>query len=71
MRSRTRKLIGAVGLLAIAVVWPLFMLGFGHSNLSRSHTGVQIAVFVVLGLVWLVPAAWLIRWMQKRDRDGA
>jgi hypothetical protein len=67
MRSRTRKLIGAVGLLTISVVWPLIMLGLGHSNMARAHIAVQIAMFVGLGLVWLLPAAWLIRWMQRAD----
>ena len=68
MRSRTRKLIGAVGLLVISVVWPLVMLGLGHSNLSRQYASAQLVFFIVLGIIWLIPAALLIRWMQRPDR---
>jgi hypothetical protein len=67
MRSRTRKLIGAVGLLALAVFWPLMMLGLGHSNISRFNAPAQLVFFIVFGLVWLAPAAFLIRWMQRPD----
>ncbi len=69
MRSRTRKLIGAVGLLVIVVLWPLIMLGLGHSNISRYYASAQLVFFLVLGVVWLIPAALLIRWMQRPDRD--
>jgi drug/metabolite transporter superfamily protein YnfA len=67
MRSRTRKLIGAAGLLALAVFWPLLTLGLGHSNLSRHYASAQIVFFIIFGLVWLLPAALLIRWMQRPD----
>ncbi|MCC6947570.1 MAG: DUF2842 domain-containing protein [Bradyrhizobiaceae bacterium] len=65
MQVRTRKLIGAVGLLAIVVFWPLLMLGLGHSAISRFYAPAQLIFFIVFGLIWLVPAAFLIRWMQR------
>ena len=67
MRSRTRKLIGAAGLLVLAVIWPLLTLALGHSNLSRYYASGQIVFIIVFGLIWLVPAALLIRWMQRPD----
>jgi hypothetical protein len=67
MKSRARKLIGAIGLLVLAVVWPLMMLGLGHSNISRFYAPAQLVFFIVFGLIWLVPAAFLIRWMQRPD----
>lgn len=69
MRSRTRKLIGATGLLVIVVVWPLIMLGLGHSNISRFYAPAQLVFFLVFGLIWLVPAGMLIRWMQRPDKN--
>jgi len=65
MQIRTRKLIGAVGLLVLVTFWPLVMLGLGYSRISAYYAPAQIVFFVVLGLVWLVPAALLIRWMQR------
>jgi hypothetical protein len=69
MRLRTRKLIGAVGLLVLAIVWPLLMLGLGYSRLSAYYAPAQVVFFLVLGVIWLLPAALLIRWMQRPDRS--
>jgi drug/metabolite transporter superfamily protein YnfA len=69
MRSRTRKLIGAVGLLFLAVFWPLLTLALGHSNISRYYASGQFIFIIVFGIIWLIPAAWLIRWMQRPDTD--
>jgi drug/metabolite transporter superfamily protein YnfA len=68
MRSKTRKLIGAAGLLALAVFWPLLTIALGHSNLTRDYAAAQVVFILVFGLVWIVPAALLIRWMQRPDR---
>ena len=67
MRTRTRKLIGAVGLLALVIFWPLLTLALGSSSISQYHAATQFIFFLVFGLVWLVPGAWLIRWMQRPD----
>lgn len=67
MRIRTRKFIGAIGLVALVMFWPLLTLALGHSNLSRFYAPAQLIFFLVFGLIWLVPAAYLIRWMQRPD----
>lgn len=69
MRSRTRKLLGAAGLVALAVFWPLLTVGLGHSNLASDFWLAQVVFILIFGLVWILPAAWLIRWMQRPDRD--
>jgi Kef-type K+ transport system membrane component KefB len=71
VRSRTRKMIGAAGLLALAVFWPLLTIGLGHSNLTRDFWLAQVVFILIFGLVWILPAAWLIRWMQRPDRDAS
>jgi hypothetical protein len=65
MRIRTRKFVGAVALLALVIGWPLFTLGF--ANAVRGSLSTQIVIFFVFGIVWIVPAAMLIRWMQRPD----
>jgi hypothetical protein len=68
MRSKTRKLIGAAGLLALSLFWPLLTIALGHSNLSQHYAAAQVVFILVFGLVWIVPAALVIRWMQRPDR---
>jgi hypothetical protein len=71
MRMRNRKLVGAVALLALVVFWPLLTLAFGHSAISRFYAPAQLIFFLVFGLIWLIPAGFLIRWMQRPDRTDS
>jgi hypothetical protein len=67
MRARTRKLIGTVGLLVLVIFWPLLTLALGSSNISRYYAAAQVVFLLVFGLLWLIPAVFLIRWMQRPD----
>jgi hypothetical protein len=67
MRMRIRKLFGTVALLALVIFWPLLMLALGHSKLSLFYAPAQLVFFFLFGLIWLLPAGLLIRWMQRPD----
>jgi Protein of unknown function (DUF2842) len=54
MRQRTRKLIGTVLLLVLVVFWALFVTSLGAGRLARLSADAQAALFVVLGLVWVL-----------------
>lgn len=30
---------------------------------------VEVIYYIVAGLLWVLPAAWLIKWMQKPDQS--
>jgi hypothetical protein len=70
LRSRTRKLIGAASLVVLAVFWPLLTVGLAHSNLASNFWLAQVVFILVFGLIWILPAAWIIRWMQQPDRGA-
>ena len=70
MRIRTRKLVGAAALLVLVVMWPMLMVALGHSRIAAYYAPAQLVFYIVLGLVWLIPAALLIRWMQRPDRES-
>lgn len=71
MTMRTRKLIGTVLLLLLIVVYSFLammaaiVLQVGASKL------VEVIYYVVAGLLWVVPAAILIRWMQRPDAPAS
>jgi uncharacterized protein DUF2842 len=67
MRRRPRKLIGTILLLAFVVLWALFAMSLAQGRVATLSAAMQIAVFVVLGLVWVLPASVLIRWMSRPD----
>ncbi len=69
MGTRTRKLIGATLLLFWVVVWPFIALGFAQTQISRFYAPAQLIFFLLLGCVWIVPAAYIIRWMHKPEKN--
>lgn len=67
MRLRTRKLVGTLLLLGflIAYSWAAVVIGAGRIAFAPPLT--QFAYFLVAGLLWVPPAGFLIRWMQRPD----
>jgi Protein of unknown function (DUF2842) len=65
MTNSGRKLIGTVALILLVVIYPLAVSILLGSWLATLPGWASIPCFLVLGLVWFVPAAWLIRWMVR------
>jgi len=64
---RLRKLIGAVALLALVIVWALLAMALAQTVLT-SVSGLVAAIYYVLaGLGWVLPAMPLVRWMSRPD----
>jgi hypothetical protein len=68
MTMRTRKLIGAFGLLALMMVWALMAMALAQSVLTDINGFVAAIYYVVAGLGWVLPAMPLISWMSRPDR---
>jgi Protein of unknown function (DUF2842) len=67
MRQRPRKLIGTALLLVFVVFWALFAMSLSQGRVATFSGAMQAVVFVVLGLIWVLPAGLLIRWMSRPD----
>ena len=67
MSIRTRKLIGAVALLALVIVWGLLAMALAQSVLTNINSWVATIYYIVAGLGWVLPAMPLISWMIKPD----
>lgn len=68
MRQRVRKLIGTVLLLVLVVVWAIGAMALAQGRVTDLPAGWQTVSYVLLGILWVIPAAVLIRWMEKPDR---
>ncbi len=68
MNQRTRKLIGTVLIVLIAILYALVATAIATHNLSESSGWVHIAYFLGTGIFWVVPAMFIINWMLKPDR---
>ena len=67
MRVRTRKLIGMVVLLVFLGCYALVVASLASGRIATAPPLAQFAFFLVGGLVWVLPAGLLIRWMQRPD----
>jgi hypothetical protein len=67
MQARIRKLNGTVVLLVFlaAYAWAAVIIGAGRITLAPHWA--QLLYFAVAGLLWVLPAGLLIRWMQHSD----
>jgi Protein of unknown function (DUF2842) len=69
---RLRKLIGTVVLLAFLPAYALVAMAVtGGPVVINANKFVQMLCYVVAGLVWIIPAGLLIRWMSRDDGPGA
>lgn len=67
MSIRTRKLVGAVTLLALVIFWGLLAMALAQSVLTNINGWVATIYYVVAGLGWVLPAMPLISWMARPD----
>lgn len=71
MPQRLRKLIGTFLLVVFVCLYALAAMTVAAAKLPGTSGLVQLAYFTVAGLVWVIPAAALIYWMQKPDRTAS
>jgi hypothetical protein len=68
MNMRLRKLVGTVLTVAFLIVYSLLAMVLAVRLLPGTSGYVQLAYYVVAGLVWVLPVGALITWMQRPSR---
>lgn len=67
MTLRTRKLVGSILLIAFLAVYALAaMLAAVVLQINGSKVA-EIVYYPLAGLLWVLPAMWLVKWMQRPD----
>ncbi len=67
MPRTIRKLIGAVLLIVFVPFYALVAMTIAAARLPGTSILVQTLYFAVAGLLWVIPAGLLIKWMQRPD----
>lgn len=73
MPTTLRRLIGTVMIIVLVLLYAFLATMVASATLGRSHWTVHLLYFFVTGLLWVLPAMWIIKWMHKPDvpkRDG-
>ena len=68
---RTRKLIGTILLASLAFFYAIIAVTVATYRLAEASAWVHLVYFTVTGMLWVVPAMFLIKWMigQREDYD--
>ncbi len=68
MPDRIRKLIGTVIIIILVVVYAWLATTVAVMTLAESGPIVHLAYFLFSGLLWILPAMLVIRWMVGRPK---
>ncbi len=63
MSQTARNIIGAIAMLVLIALYALLATAFAAANLGESSTWVHLAYFFFTGILWIVPAMFIIKWM--------
>jgi hypothetical protein len=67
MTRKTRSLLGTIGIIVLLVVYPLLIAAIFGDFLAHMPGWASILAFAVLGMLWFIPAAVVIRWISRQD----
>lgn len=70
MPVRLRKLIGTFILVALVLLYALVATTVAAYRLAEVPWWGHLLYFLVTGLLWVLPAMWIIRWMEKPPRQS-
>ena len=71
MPVRLKKLIGTVLLVLLVAVYAIVATIVAVAQLSESGPLVHLAYFFFTGILWVLPAMVIIKWMVKPPRSSA
>ena len=71
MNVRLKKLIGSVLIVAIAIIYALVATTVAAAKLADASGWVHLVYFLVTGVLWVVPAMFLINWMMRPSGKSA
>ena len=70
MPLRLKKLIGTVLLIVLVIVYAIVATTVAVAQLSESGPVAHLAFFFLTGLLWILPAMGIIKWMMFGPRPS-
>jgi len=68
MNPRYKKLIATVVLVLLVAIYAIVSTAFAVSQLADKSPWVHLLYYLVGGVLWVVPAMFLIRWAERKPR---
>jgi len=64
MGIRMRKFVGTVVMITLVIVYALAAMAFAQGRITEAPGWLQGFLYAALGLLWVLPAMVIIRWME-------
>ena len=64
-----KKIFGMIALVALVVIYALVATAVATAHLGTSPWWVHMLYFILTGLLWVVPAMFIIRWMIRLSAE--
>jgi len=71
MSTSIKKLFGTVALVALVIIYALVATAIASARLAEAEWWVHMLYFFFTGILWVVPAMFIIKWMLTLPRDDA
>lgn len=68
MPVRLKKLVGTVLLVALVIIYALVATMVAVAQLAESGPVVHFLFFLLSGLLWVLPAMGIIKWMVSEPK---
>ena len=66
-----RKLIGSLAIIVLVTLYSVLATTIASARLADAGGWVHLIYFSVTGLLWIVPAMFIIKWMLRPDKVDA
>ena len=70
MSTKVRKLTGAILLLIFIPAYAIVVVTIAVARLPGTSILTHTLFFAVAGLLWVIPAGFVIRWMVRPRSEG-
>ena len=67
LTRKTRSLLGTIGIILVTIGYPIAVAALLGEPLAKLPGWGSVPILLVLGMLWCLPAAVLIRWMARPD----
>lgn len=67
MSASLRKLIATILLLVFIITYALVVMVLANTMLPPNSKWTELVFYAVAGLLWVLPAGVIVKWMHKPD----
>ncbi len=68
MHPRLRSFVGTILIIVLVVVYAIVATAVASALLGQSPWWMHLAYFVLTGVLWILPAMLIIKWMAGSSR---